>query len=165
MEQAVIHEGLRMVSPAVMGFPKKVPAGGDTLCGKFVPEGTDIFTNHCTMLRNKDVFGQDAGIFRPERFLECDADKRSKLIKIVDLAFGHGRWQCPGKTLAWLELNKIFVEVSLLWPHYCRVLADISTKILRTFDLQIANPQAPWRCRGYSSFLIDDFLVSLSIKD
>ncbi|KAJ8124519.1 hypothetical protein O1611_g9121 [Lasiodiplodia mahajangana] len=144
--QAVLNEGLRMVPPAITGFPKKVPPGGDTLCGKFVPEGTDVFVNFWSMLRSKDVFGHDAEVFRPERFIECDEEKRIKLMSCVDLAFGHGRWQCPGKTLAWLELNKIFVE------------------LLRTCDLQIVNPQAPWRCRGYSSFLIDDFWVRLIEK-
>ncbi|KAI0414489.1 cytochrome P450 [Xylaria grammica] len=144
--QAVINEGLRMVPPAITGFPKKVPAGGDTICGKFIPEGTDIFVNLWSMLRNKEVFGHDAGVFRPERFLECNEEERSELMRSVDLAFGHGRWQCPGKTLAWLELNKIFVE------------------ILRTCDLQIVNPQEPWRCRGYSSFLIDDFWVRIIEK-
>ncbi|KAI1152795.1 cytochrome P450 [Nemania diffusa] len=144
--QAVINEGLRMVPPAITGFPKKVPGGGDILCGKFVPEGTDIFVNLWSMLRNKEVFGYDADVFRPERFLECDEEKRFELMRNIDLAFGHGRWQCPGKTLAWLELNKIFVE------------------ILRICDLQIVNPQAPWRCRGYSSFLIDDFWVRLIEK-
>ncbi|KAI1747498.1 cytochrome P450 [Xylaria castorea] len=141
--QAVINEGLRMVPPAITGFPKKVPAGGDMICGRFVPGGTDIFVNLWSMLRNKEVFGDDAEVFRPERFLECNEEKRSELMRNVDLAFGHGRWQCPGKTLAALELNKIFVE------------------ILRICDLQILNPQAPWRCRGYSSFLIDDFWVRL----
>ncbi|KAI1269048.1 cytochrome P450 [Xylariaceae sp. FL1019] len=144
--QAVINEGLRMVPPAITGFPKKVPAGGDTICGKFVPEGTDIFVNLWSMLRNRAVFGEDAEVFRPERFLECDEEKRAELLKNVDLAFGHGRWQCPGKTLAWLELNKIFVE------------------LLRTCDFQIVNPQTPWRCRGYSSFLIDDFWVCMRGK-
>ncbi|KAI1327688.1 cytochrome P450 [Xylariaceae sp. FL0255] len=139
--QAVLNEGIRMVPPATTGFPKRVPAGGDTICGKFVPEGTDIFVNLWSMLRNKEVFGPDADVYRPERFLECDSERRSELLRNVDLAFGHGRWQCPGKTMAWLELNKIFVE------------------LLRVCDLQIAHPQSPWRCRGYSSFLIDDFLV------
>ncbi|KAI0505471.1 cytochrome P450 [Xylaria bambusicola] len=144
--QAVINEGLRMVPPAITGFPKKVPAGGDILCGMFVPEGTDIFVNLWAMLRNRAVFGPDADVFRPERFLECTDEKKAELMRSIDLAFGHGRWQCPGKTLAWLELNKIFVE------------------ILRACDLQIVNPQTPWRCRGYSSFLIDDFWVRLIEK-
>ncbi|KAI1456394.1 cytochrome P450 [Annulohypoxylon moriforme] len=141
--QAIIYEGLRMVPPSTIGFPKKVPRGGDKICGKFVPGGTDIFVNLWSMLRNKEVFGEDADMFRPERFLECDDSKRAWLIKNVDLAFGHGRWMCPGKTLAWLELNKIFVE------------------LLRNFDFQIVNPEAPWRCRGYTSCLINDFWVRI----
>ncbi|KAI1370653.1 cytochrome P450 [Hypoxylon crocopeplum] len=145
--QAVIQEGLRMVPPATTGFPKKVPAGGDTICGMFVPEGTDIFVNLWSMLRNKEVFGEDADLFRPERFLDCDEAKKAQLAKNIDLAFGHGRWMCPGKTLAWLELNKMFVE------------------LLRNFDFQIVNPESPWRCRGYSSFLIDDFWIRVMERD
>ncbi|KAI1504579.1 cytochrome P450 [Biscogniauxia marginata] len=144
--QAVINEGLRMVPPAITGFPKKVPPGGDTICGRFVPEGTDIFVNLWSMVRNKEVFGVDADVFRPERFLECGEAKRSQFMRCIDLAFGHGRWQCPGKTLAWIELNKIFVE------------------LFREFDFQIVNPISPWRCRGYSSFLIDDFWLRVTEK-
>ncbi|KAI1101380.1 cytochrome P450 [Jackrogersella minutella] len=139
--QAVIYEGLRMVPAALTGFPKKVPAGGDNICGEFVPEGTEIFLNLWCMLRNKKVFGEDADMFRPARFLECDEMKKAQLMKNVDLAFGHGRWMCPGKTLAWFELNKIFVE------------------LLRHFDFQIVNPECPWSCRGYASFMIDDFWI------
>ncbi|KAI1761555.1 cytochrome P450 [Hypoxylon sp. FL1150] len=137
--QAVIHEGIRMVPPATTGFPKKVPEGGDIICGKFVPAGTDVFVNMWSMMRNREVFGEDADIFRPERFLECDQVKKAELIKNIELAFGHGRWMCPGKTLAWFELNKIFVE------------------LLRNLDFQIVSPESPWICRGYSSFMIDEF--------
>ena len=100
-----------MVPPLVSGFPKQVPPEGDTICGKFVPGGTDISVNIYAMMRDKQVFGEDADVFRPERFLECDSDKKALLLKHVDLAFGFGRWQCAGKLLAWMELNKIFVEV------------------------------------------------------
>ncbi|KAI0380665.1 cytochrome P450 [Hypomontagnella monticulosa] len=142
--QAVIHEGLRMIPPIIFGFPKRVPPGGDTMFGKFVPAGTDIFVNTLAMVQNKEIFGDDAEIFRPERFLECDEAKKAELFKIVDLVFGHGRWMCPGKTIARLELDKIFVE------------------LLRNFDFQIANPQCAWKCRGYSSYIIDDFFVRVT---
>jgi cytochrome P450 len=101
-----------------MGFAKRVPPQGDTIAGKFVPGGTDIMTNMFAMLRNRDVFGEDADVFRPERFLESssssDGDNRKRMQlqhKVIDLSFGHGRWGCPGKMLAWMELNKTFVEV------------------------------------------------------
>lgn len=60
---------------------------------------------------NTEVFGADAEVFRPERFLECDDKQRAYMLKTVDLIFGHGRWLCLGKPLAVIELNKIFVEV------------------------------------------------------
>lgn len=65
------------------------------------------------MLGSTEVFGAEAGSFRPERFLEGeDAVKRAHMLKTVDLSFGHGRWLCLGKTLTKMELNKVFVEVS-----------------------------------------------------
>ena len=110
--QAVLHEGIRMVPATVLGFSKRVPPGGDTLCGKFVPGGTDIMVNHYEMLRNRTVFGDDADSFRPERFLECDEGTKARMLKVVDLSFGYGRWMCLGKALAWMEINKMLVEVS-----------------------------------------------------
>lgn len=76
-----------------------------------MPEGTEIHMNFVSMLMNTEVFGADAEVFRPERFLECDERQRNYMLKTIDLSFGHGRWLCLGKSLAILELNKIFVEV------------------------------------------------------
>lgn len=60
---------------------------------------------------NTEVFGADAEVFRPERFLECDDKQKTYMLRTIDLIFGHGRWLCLGKPLAVMELNKIFVEV------------------------------------------------------
>lgn len=109
--QAVIYEGMRMRSPAPGLYPKSVPAGGDTLCGMFVPEGTAIGMNTSAMLASTTLFGEDANLFRPERFLEVDAAKRAEMQRNVELIFGTGRWMCAGKPVAHMELNKIFFEV------------------------------------------------------
>ena len=122
--QAIIYEGLRIMPPALNGFPKQVPPEGDTIQGVFVPGGTEIFINIWNMARNEDIFGPDVETFRPERFLESSEEGRARMMKIVDLVFGHGRWQCPGKLLALIELNKIFVQVSrkllIHWPFVIR---------------------------------------------
>lgn len=141
-----------MVPPTLMGFSKRVPPNGDTICGKFVPGGTDIMTNMYSMLRNRDVFGEDADAYRPERFLEVDEKNKSQQIKVIDLAFGHGRWGCPGKALAWMELNKAFVEVSCPVPFvsltYGASLIDycapgyLASKKIRFPDPQPGNPVA-----------------------
>lgn len=109
--QAVIYEGMRMRSPAPGLYPKSVPAGGDTLCGMLVPEGTAIGMNTSAMLASTTLFGEDANLFRPERFLEVDATKRAEMQRNVELIFGTGRWMCAGKPVAHMELNKIFFEV------------------------------------------------------
>lgn len=64
------------------------------------------------MMRLEKVFGQDAQLFRPERFLECTEEEKIEMMRVVELCFGYGRWMCAGKVLAFVELNKIYFEVS-----------------------------------------------------
>jgi cytochrome P450 len=137
--QATINEGIRMCPPLTAGFAKVVPPGGDVICGKAVPAGTDVHVNMPAVMRDTEIFGEDAEVFRPERFIDCDSDTRAKRLKVVDLNFGHGRWLCLGKVLAWMEMNKIFVE------------------LLRSFDFQVANPQKPWNRKTTVTWFIHDF--------
>lgn len=41
---AVINEGLRLCPPVVIGVPRVVPKGGDTVCGQWIPGGVSINT-------------------------------------------------------------------------------------------------------------------------
>jgi cytochrome P450 len=119
--QGVILENLRLYPPFT-GLPfKVVPPGGETIEGKHVPAGTLIAPNMWSLGRNKDVFGPDADVFRPERWLDesVSREERTEMRRVVELVFGYGRWGCAGKMIAFLELNKVFVEV-------CRVAASYS---------------------------------------
>lgn len=109
--QATIYEGIRMRPPAVYGFYKQL-VHDEVLCGLHIPAGTAVGHNGPAMMRNEAVFGQDAQVFRPERLLEGDEERRAERCRVIDLAFGHGRWMCAGRTLALLELNKVYFEVS-----------------------------------------------------
>ena len=64
------------------------------------------------MMRNRDVWGKDATVFRPERWLEGNPDQIAKRELDVEMCFGYGKYQCLGKNIAGIELNKVFVEVS-----------------------------------------------------
>lgn len=77
--------------------------------------------NLLPMMRSTESFGHDSDIFRPERFLEADVKSRSAMERIVELSFGTGRWMCAGKPLAFMELNKVYFEVSDLptWSTLC----------------------------------------------
>jgi cytochrome P450 len=104
-----------MRPPVTLGVYKVIPpeSGETTLCGVRLPVGTAVGFNAVAMLRRRDVFGKDSQLFRPERFLECDEQLKMTRIHTVELAFGYGRWMCAGKTLALIELNKIFFEVRI----------------------------------------------------
>ncbi len=69
------------------------------------------------MGRRTDIYGDDADVFRPERFLNAPPEKRAAMEKTTDLMFGYGRYLCPGKGMAWLEMNKVFVEVRYKKPN------------------------------------------------
>lgn len=111
--QAVIREGLRMYPPVTGLGSKQVPKGGEVINGYYVPEGTQVGTNFFGLQRSKDIWGADAEVFRPERWLEVDEDKYREMNAVIDLNFGFGKYQCLGKPIAMMELNKIFVEVSI----------------------------------------------------
>jgi cytochrome P450 len=92
---------------------KEVPAGGDTLNGIFVPEGTLIGWSAFGLMRNEKVWGADANLFRPERWFEGTAEGIKKKEINAELVFGYGKYQCLGKNVVYMELNKVFVEVWL----------------------------------------------------
>lgn len=93
---------------------KEVPLGGDTINGHFVPEGTRIGYSGFGLFRDPGVWGADAGTFRPERWLEGSKEEIRDAEQRLELIFAYGRFQCLGRNVALMELNKIFVEVSLL---------------------------------------------------
>ncbi|KAK3296547.1 cytochrome P450 [Chaetomium fimeti] len=115
--QACIKEGMRVHAPAGSPFPKRVPDGGDTVVvdGKpvFLPGGTNVSVAMFALQLNKGIFGDDAQEFRPERWLlEKDEKKLAVMNRTHDLIFGYGKYQCLGKPIALMEINKAMFEVS-----------------------------------------------------
>lgn len=145
--QAVLYEGMRMRPPATATFGKEVPKGGDTIHGHFVPGGTTVAPNVPSMMRSKILFGQDADIFRPERFLEASEDVRAEMQRNVELVFGYGRWMCAGKSIAWIEINKALFEV------------------IRAFDFQMFNPKKGIISGAYGAWVDKDILVTATESD
>jgi cytochrome P450 len=109
--QAVIREGVRILPPTASTFAKVAPKDGDTVNGVFIPGGTEIGISIIAVLRNKKVFGEDVEIFRPERWITDDEGTFKTMEKSLNMIWEHGKYQCLGKDLAWMELNKIYFEV------------------------------------------------------
>ena len=109
--QAVVREGLRVWPPVAGLMSVTVPPGGDIIHGLQIPEGTEIGWAAYGVLHDAAVFGPDAAVFRPERWLDADPERLKAMLAQADFVFKYGKWQCLGKTIAQIELNKIFVEV------------------------------------------------------
>jgi len=119
--QAIIKEGLRIWPPITGLMSKAVPPGGDVVNGLFIPEGTQIGYCAWGVFRNEEIWGEDANEFRPERWIENSPERLKEMDDIWGLIFGYGKFACMGKTIAMIELNKVFVEVSCLhigWNEY-----------------------------------------------
>ena len=56
-----------------------MPPEGATVCGENFTGGTVIGMSPWVVHRDKDVFGEDAGVWRPERWLDCDNEQRRRM--------------------------------------------------------------------------------------
>ena len=60
-----------------VSFPleRVVPDGGIDLCGVHLEPGTIVGINPAVIHQEKSIFGEDAALFRPERWTECDSER------------------------------------------------------------------------------------------
>lgn len=117
---ACLWEGLRMYPPLFGMKAKKSPPGGDTFKGVYYPEGTEVALCDDALCRNTEIFGNDAHLFRPDRWIQADAETRIKYRQTVDAVFGSGRFMCLGRHIAMMELHKAIVEVGIRRPEIKR---------------------------------------------
>ncbi|RXG49750.1 hypothetical protein VDGE_00407 [Verticillium dahliae] len=141
--QATIREGLRVFPPVTGLMSVAVPRGGDVMHGMSIPEGTQIGWSAFGVLRSKAVFGPDADTFRPERWLEAGDEELKAMTAQWELVFKYGKWQCLGKTVALLDLNKIFVE------------------LLRRFDFSLIDPIEPMKSYSAGIFIQSNLMVKV----
>ena len=144
--QAVLREGLRIRPPVTNIVPKKVPKGGDTMIVDgnpvYFPGGTNIGLSINGIFSRRDIFGEDADSFRPERWILADdgsgADRLVEMKRTSELLFGYGKYKCLGQNIAWMEYSKIVFEVCtsiLIGRHgltVCFSYSDILTLRLQS---------------------------------
>ena len=131
---AVLEEGLRMCPPVPASLSRVVPAGGDTVCGQFLPENvsspfhtdpsnystldlptplqTNVSVHQWTISNSPSNFHLPTS-FAPSRWLppparpsEFDNDKRSS-----SQPFSVGPRSCIGKSLAYAEMRLILAKM------------------------------------------------------
>ncbi|KAK5655218.1 hypothetical protein OQA88_6117 [Cercophora sp. LCS_1] len=125
--QAVIKEGLRICPPTTGIMLKEVPEEGISYQDRFIPGGTGIGLSVLAIFNDRGMWGEDAAVFRPERFLHGTADELQERENVVDAGFGHGKWKCLGRSIALVEISKAVTEM------------------VRAFELEIMRPDAPFK--------------------
>jgi len=106
---ACLREAMRLSPSAPVLLPRLVPEGGSMLCGQYVAGGAEVAANPWIIHRSKELYGEDAEEFRPERWLE--SEEKTKEMDKYDFQFGYGDRSCLGKSIALMELYKGLVQV------------------------------------------------------
>lgn len=135
---AIVREALRCHPAVAMLLERYVPEGGlDLPNGLHVPTGCVVGMNPYVVARNKSVWGEDADVFRPERWLrnekletEEEFEKRLRLMNNTDLSFGGGSRICIGKHLGLLEVYKV-----------------LATLVSR-YDIRLVDPKRDWETQN-----------------
>lgn len=110
--QAALWESLRIHPPFGGLIMKQTGAEGDFFGGQHIPPGTRVGHSTWAVTHDVRVFGADVDVYRPERWLEAGEKAAGAMRRQTELVFGSGRFGCPGRVIAFRELNKVLVEVS-----------------------------------------------------
>ncbi|KAI0967038.1 cytochrome P450 [Xylaria arbuscula] len=130
---AVVKEALRIFPVSNWPIERLVPAGGVTIAGMFFPEGTSVGCLPSVLHQNKHIYGEDARLFRPDRWLISDREQLRRL-EAAHMGFSRGRRVCLGQHIAVIQMKKVIATIvikyklSLLHPE-AELGADFSSAV------------------------------------
>lgn len=122
---AVLKESMRIHPSVGLLMERHVPAGGITIDGHYLKEGTIVGINPWVTNHNVEVFPKPDE-FRPERWLEATEAQLKEMDNLWELNFGGGARKCIGRNISWIEMLKVIPE------------------ILRRFKVQLTYPDKEW---------------------
>lgn len=106
---ACLNESQR-ITPSAPGYVRWLKE--DTQIGKWlIPGGTAVLPNIYATHRRKDIYGDDALEFKPERWLDGKGGNKS-FAPHEFMPFGGGRRACIGMSHAKQQLRVIFAELA-----------------------------------------------------
>lgn len=155
--RACIDEAMRL-SPSVGGIlPREVLAGGITIDGMTLPEGTVVGASHYTLHHNADYFPAPF-TYTPERWLTGAADGATGRVTAADdvqraqsafCPFSVGPRGCIGKGLAYAEMMTTLARTLFLYDM---------RRAVGVVDPGEGRPELEWGRHRETEFqLIDTF--------
>jgi cytochrome P450 len=107
---ACIKEAFRLHPAAGLPLERITPATGLNIAGEYIPGGTIVGCSAWIVHRRAEVFGRDANIYRPERWIE-NTEAKLKEMNGTMFQFGMGARTCIGKNISLLEIYKLVPSV------------------------------------------------------
>ncbi|KAK0639669.1 cytochrome P450 [Cercophora newfieldiana] len=131
---AIIRESLRILPGVSLGLERYVPPGGAILpTGDTLPQDTILSFNPYILCRNRGVYGDDADVFRPERWLRAEGETedafagRLRAMNDADLSFGGGSRICIGKHMALMQAYKVIAT------------------LVGKYEIELEDPKREWK--------------------
>ncbi|RBR19625.1 hypothetical protein FVER53590_10960 [Fusarium verticillioides] len=103
---AVVKETFRLSPGALCRLSRVNPSGIEQYGDWEIPPGTIISMSIPDVLSDKAIWGSDASVFKPERWLSGSADLDRYLV-----TFSKGTRVCPGIELAWIETRLVIASL------------------------------------------------------
>ncbi|KAI3467212.1 hypothetical protein Pfo_023875 [Paulownia fortunei] len=129
----IVNEALRLYSP-VVSIPRRVRS--KIKLGKYeLPANVDVNIPPLALHRNPEIWGQDAHLFKPERFAEGLA-KAANGNSMAFLPFGAGPRACVGLNFA---ANEAKITLSMILQRYKLTLSP--NYVHSPFQFLTVNPQ------------------------
>ena len=101
-----VKEAFRLHPAVGLLLERIVPPQGAEICGEHIAGGTMVGCNAWVIHQRKEIFGDDAEVFRPERWTEAAPEARKEMEGCM-FHFGMGARTCIGKNISLLEVYKL----------------------------------------------------------
>ena len=114
---AVIKETLRLHAPFPTAFPRTITPGAEAAIPDLpapLPVGTVVSANTYVLGRSKEIWGEDAEVWKPQRWLEITEGKEKEM-ENAWVVFSKGPRGCIGKEIAMRMLSQSVVAIVRKW--------------------------------------------------
>ena len=113
---AVIKETLRLHAPFPTSFPRTIAPGAENalidVAGP-LPVGTTISANTFVLGQSKEIWGEDARVWKPQRWLDGSSETKDLDDKFV--VFSKGPRACIGRDIVYLMLAAALPSLLQKW--------------------------------------------------
>ncbi|KAK0461023.1 cytochrome P450 [Desarmillaria tabescens] len=114
LHPALYHNYRRAAHDDVLPLSKPILTTSDELIDKLpVPKGMKVFASIAGYNRNKDLWGNDADVFNPERWLQPEKHRKGPSVGVYGnlLTFAGGVRTCVGWRFAIYEVQALLIAI------------------------------------------------------